>query len=84
MPEATSVQEVVARHLCALMDDEWRLGRKLYMSTAAEILADIAYDDLLSACRGAAANYYEDQGDEQSSARACREAVEKVEGITNA
>lgn len=47
--DAEEIQEKVARHLCKLMGDEWKLGSKLYMSTAKEILDDIALPELLKA-----------------------------------
>lgn len=36
--KAKTNQEQVARLLCEFMDDDWSLGRKLYMSTALEIM----------------------------------------------
>lgn len=66
-------QERVARRLCILMDDDWSLGKKLYMTTAAEILADIGHYELTLAVRGAVGalefsrDYHGDLGNEDQA-----------------
>jgi hypothetical protein len=42
-------KELIARHLCHFMDDEWALGRKLYMAEAEAILDIISYQRLIDA-----------------------------------
>lgn len=50
---AHTPQERVARKLCELMDDEWELGRNLYMDKAEGILSDVGFHEMRDALREA-------------------------------
>lgn len=45
---AEATQKIIAKRLCNLMDDEWKLGRGLYMEVAKEILVSIEFPELLA------------------------------------
>lgn len=82
-------QERIARALCRLMDDEWALGEKLYMSRAAEIMADIGYLEMFEALR--AVDEVSKSGADTVSflvelhhvAKKCSAAAAKAEGRSN-
>lgn len=38
MKTQEELQTAIAKRLCVLMDDQWKLGRTLYMAEAAEIM----------------------------------------------